>query len=125
MIRIGGSVGLIQHDSAEGAGRPSPQLSRDSPGGVDKLPGKFTCRLSSALSVNRITVGELLTHQLENLVATIELVDESGRSLGHFVPRHAQPTSDDCPYAEDELRAMRAEQGGRPLTQIWMSLGAQ
>lgn len=74
--------------------------------------------------MNRITVGEPLTHQLENLAAPVELVDESGRYLGHFVPRRGQATSDGCPFTEDELRAMRAEQGGRPLPEIWKSLGA-
>ncbi|MCO6457903.1 MAG: hypothetical protein J5I93_21580 [Pirellulaceae bacterium] len=75
--------------------------------------------------MNRITVGESLTHQLESLAGPVELVDESGRSLGHFVPRQTEGTSDNCPLTEDELRAMRAEQGGRPLSEIWKSLGAK
>jgi hypothetical protein len=75
--------------------------------------------------MNRITVGEQLTSQLENLALPVEVVDEAGRSLGHFVPRAATRTSDDCPYSPEELDSMRAEQGGRPLPEIWKSLGAK
>ena len=75
--------------------------------------------------MNRITVDHLLTTQLEDLAVPVELVDETGRPLGHFVPRLATVTSDDCPYGPDELDAMRAEQAGRPLSEIWRSLGAK
>jgi hypothetical protein len=75
--------------------------------------------------MNRITVGQALTTQLEDLVVPVEVVDETGRPLGHFVPRLATVASDDCPYSTEELDDMRAEQGGRPLSQIWRSLGAK
>ena len=75
--------------------------------------------------MNRITVGQTLTTQLEDLAVPVEVVDETGRRLGHFVPRMATNSSDDCPYAPDELDAMRAGQGGRPLPEIWRSLGAK
>jgi len=75
--------------------------------------------------MNRITVGQALTTQLEALAAPVEVVDESGRPLGHFVPRLATIASDDCPYGPEELHEMRAEQGGRPLSLIWRSLGAK
>ena len=76
-------------------------------------------------TMNRITVGQPLTTQLEGLGVPVEVVDETGRPLGHFVPRRATITSDDCPYGPGELDAMRAEQGGRPLSEIWNSLGAK
>jgi len=72
--------------------------------------------------MNRITVDRPLTAQLEGLAAPVEVVDEMGRPLGHFVPRLATTTSDDCPYGPDELDAMRSEQGVRPLSEIWRSL---
>jgi hypothetical protein len=75
--------------------------------------------------MNRITVGRPLTAQLEHLAVPVEVVDETGRPLGHFVPRLATVASDECPYGPDELDAMRGEQGGRPLSEIWMSLGAK
>ena len=75
--------------------------------------------------MNQITVGQPLTTQLERLAVPVEVVDETGRSLGHFVPRSATITSDDCPYSLDELEAMRAEPEGRSLSAIWDSLGAK
>jgi len=75
--------------------------------------------------MNRITIGQPLTTQLENLAVPVEMVDETGRRLGHFVPQLATIGSEDCPYSSQELDAMRAEQGGRPLSEIWKSLGAK
>jgi hypothetical protein len=74
--------------------------------------------------MDRITVDQSLMTQLEGVVAPVEVVDGTGRSLGHFVPR---PTAAHgaCPYAPDALAAMRAEEGGRPLAEIWKSLGAE
>jgi hypothetical protein len=74
--------------------------------------------------MNRITIGQTLTNQLAHLTVPVEVVDETGRSLGHFVPRSATSTPVDCPYTADELDAMRAENAGRALSVIWKSLGA-
>ena len=35
--------------------------------------------------MNRIAVGQPLSTQLEDLAETVEVVDEKGRPLGHFV----------------------------------------
>ena len=75
------------------------------------------------VAMNQITVGQSLTNQFADLTLPVEVVDEFGRLLGHFVPRAATATSDDCPYTAEELDAMRVEQGGRPLSEIWKSLG--
>jgi len=72
--------------------------------------------------MNRIAVGQSLTNQLADLTVLVEVVDQAGRSLGHFVPLLATSTSDDCPYTAEELDAMRAEQGGRPLSKTRKSL---
>jgi hypothetical protein len=37
----------------------------------------------------------------------------------------ATTASDECPYTPDQLYAMRGEQGGRSLSEIWKSLGAK
>jgi hypothetical protein len=76
-------------------------------------------------AMNRITVDQPLMTQLEGVTAPVEVVDKTGRPLGHFVPRSPAITSDDCPYPPDALEAMRAEQGGHPLPEIWRSLGAK
>jgi len=75
--------------------------------------------------MNRITVNDSLKNQLDGLALPVEVVDETGRPLGHFIPRTAMGTTDDCPYSAEELERMRADQGGRSLAEIWKSLGAK
>jgi hypothetical protein len=74
--------------------------------------------------MNRITVDSSMKSRLDGLVTPVEVVDETGRTLGHFVPSAAIP-SDDCPYSIEDLERMRREQGGRSLSEIWKSLGAK
>jgi len=75
--------------------------------------------------MNRITVYDPLKTQLDGLDEPVEVVDDTGRRLGHFVPAPATTASDDCPYSRDEMERMRREEGGRPLEGIWKSLGAK
>jgi hypothetical protein len=72
--------------------------------------------------MNRATVDESLKRQLDGLAVPVEVVDEAGRPLGHFVPRIAMNAPDDCPYSVEQLEAMRSESGGRTLPQIWATL---
>ncbi len=75
--------------------------------------------------MNQIMVDSPLGAQLAGLAQPVEVVDETGRSLGHFVPAQATATSDDCPYTPEELARMRNAEGGRPLREIWKSLGVK
>jgi hypothetical protein len=75
--------------------------------------------------MNRIMIDNPLKAQLAALIGPVEVVDETGRSLGHFVPTQATIASDECPYSAEELQRMRSEEGGRPLVEIWKSLGAK
>jgi hypothetical protein len=75
--------------------------------------------------VNQIVVDSALNAQFAALAQPVEVVDENGRSLGRFVPTQAMLVSDDCPYSAEELAAMRSEDGGCSLTEIWKSLGAR
>jgi hypothetical protein len=75
--------------------------------------------------MNRIVVDSLLKVQLAGFSEPVELVDDVGNRLGHFVPTVARPASDECPYSGEELERMRSEKGGRPLREIWRSLGAK
>ena len=52
--------------------------------------------------MNQIAISQPLTSQLENLVAPVEVIDETGRPLGHFVPRSARHDRDDCPFSQAE-----------------------
>ncbi len=75
--------------------------------------------------MNQITVDSPLKVQLAGLAQPVEVVDEAGHRLGHFVPAQATIVSDDCPYSAEELAQMRSEEGGRPLAEIWKSLSAK
>jgi len=75
--------------------------------------------------MNQITVDSSLKSQFAGLHEPVEVVDESGRRLGHFVPTAPSRQSDDCPYSAQDLDRMRNERGGRPLAEIWRSLGAR
>ena len=75
--------------------------------------------------MNRIVANDPLKAQLDGLVVPVEVVDETGRPLGHFVPRQEVRATDECPYSDKELQRMRTEQTGRPLPEIWKSLGAK
>ncbi len=74
--------------------------------------------------MHQITIDNPLTSRLHGLVEPVEFVDASGHRLGHFVPAISL-ASDECPYSPDELDALRQEPGGRPLSEIWRSLGAK
>jgi hypothetical protein len=41
------------------------------------------------------------------------------------VPQFVRLQDDGCPYSEMELEQARAEHGGRPLAEIWKSLGVR
>ncbi len=45
--------------------------------------------------------------------------------FGDSVPAAAVLAADECPHSPGELQTMRAEQGGRTLSEIWKSLGAK
>lgn len=80
---------------------------------------------SGTWQMNRITVDNSLTSELDRLNEPAEVVDPSGRRLGHFVPAASMAAPDECPYSPEELERMRSEEGGRPLGDIWRSLGAE
>jgi hypothetical protein len=75
--------------------------------------------------MNRITVEDPLKTQFDGLAGPVEMIDSTGRRLGHFVPAAPAPATDDCPYSPEELERMRGEREGRPLSEIWRSLGVQ
>jgi hypothetical protein len=75
--------------------------------------------------MDRIIVGDTLRTELVGLNGPVEFVDNAGVPLGQFLPRFVKLADDGCPYSEAELEQARAEHGGRPLAEIWKSLGVQ
>lgn len=72
--------------------------------------------------MNQIMVHSPLNAQLAGLSGPVEVLDEAGHRLGHFVPAQATIVSDDCPYSSEGLARMRSEQGGHSLPEIWKAL---
>jgi len=72
--------------------------------------------------MNRLTIDHHASTQLGGVTQPVEVFDEEGNLLGHFVPRSSLDPSASCPYSEEELARMRTEKGGRFLAEIWDSI---
>jgi hypothetical protein len=99
-----------------------------------------TCRLVCALCDGRMNAanfilsssGKTLMTQLildasaliilPKLTESVELLDESGKTIGHFhpAPRRVEPR-----VSEEELRRRMQQRGGRPLADIRADLEAK
>jgi hypothetical protein len=79
--------------------------------------------------MSKVIIDDALGLKLGTCATPIELFDQSGRLLGHFVPvSHEESISrpeDSCPQTEAELRAAHSQTGGRTLAEIWKSLGRE
>ncbi len=77
--------------------------------------------------MTKVIVDQSLRSKLNGLDEQVEFCDESGRTVGHFLPdalyKKLLNSSDQCPYTEEELRRHMEEPGGRPLAEIWQRLG--
>jgi hypothetical protein len=81
--------------------------------------------------MSKIILDAELRAKLHDLTEHIYLCDETGETVGHFLPASeyrslvyalAEAT---CPYSEEELQRAAQEKGGRPLAEIWKSLGVE
>lgn len=77
--------------------------------------------------MTRVIVDESLRSKLNGLDEQVEFCDESGRTIGHFLPEALNKkwlyAFDQCPYTEEEMRAHMEEPGGSTLAEIWQRLG--
>jgi hypothetical protein len=77
--------------------------------------------------MSRLTLDADLRAKLNGLNEQVELCDESGTIVGHFLPDDVYwklvLAADRCPYTLEELERRRHETGGRTLAEIWKSLG--
>ncbi len=79
--------------------------------------------------MNKLILDKELRAKLNGLSSEIEFCDESGKTLGHFLPDdvykkllYAWLKSQ---HSDEELDKARRETGGRPLKEIWKDLGRQ
>jgi hypothetical protein len=60
----------------------------------------------------------------------LEICDEGGQTVGHFLPPGVYKKfvyaalAAECPYSAEDLARMQQETGGRPLAELWRELGA-
>jgi hypothetical protein len=77
--------------------------------------------------MSKITLDAALRTRLNGLNDSLELCDESGQTVGHFLP---EPTYRQYFYAwlkaqvtDEEIEKLRRQQGGKTLAQIKSDLG--
>jgi hypothetical protein len=79
--------------------------------------------------VIKLEVDPGLGAKLEDLAQHVELCDESGRTLGHFLPSAVYDKlfyallAAESPYSPEDLQRSHQESGGRTLAEIWQRLG--
>lgn len=77
--------------------------------------------------MSRIILSDAFSNQLDRITLPVELCDQTGKALGHFVPSGLSWSDvlagDGCPYTTEDLARMQNESGGRTLAEMWQSLG--
>jgi hypothetical protein len=78
--------------------------------------------------MTKVTVDDVFRSKPSGLNDDVELCDESGQTLGHFVP---EDLYNKLMYAwlkaqntDEEVERLRKQTGGRPLAAIWKRLEA-
>jgi hypothetical protein len=77
--------------------------------------------------MGKVTLDPYLRARLNNLESELELCDENGRTLGHFVPedvyRKLLAASLQVPFSEEEIERRRQQKGtGGSLAEFWKRL---
>src|SRR5207245_1303803 len=79
--------------------------------------GGFDTCCVREVPMSKVTIDEILRSRLNGLNEELELCDESGRTLGHFLPPDIYRTflyayvESQCPYTQEELQRRRQETG--------------
>jgi hypothetical protein len=77
--------------------------------------------------MSRVILNPQLRSQLNGLTEQVEFCDESGNTVGHFIPeplyRELLVAWSKANLSEAELARRRSEPRGRTLAEIWKSLG--
>ena len=74
--------------------------------------------------MGRVTIDQALLSQLDRLDAPLELCDETGRVVGHFIPVEDRSIYEgvDSPAMDEELDRRSREESGRLLDDILRDL---
>jgi hypothetical protein len=81
--------------------------------------------------MSKVILESDLRAKLNGLNEQLEICDETGRTLGRFLPeevyrRLSYALADaTCPHSQEELERRSNEPGAMPLAEFWRSLGAK
>lgn len=74
--------------------------------------------------MDKLTIDPTLLHRFGELHAPTEVCDESGKTLGHYLPAPLyeelfySALAAESPHSKEELKLRHRETGGRPLHEI-------
>jgi hypothetical protein len=81
------------------------------------------------MNMTQITADPALRSRLNGLDEHLEIRDEQGRTIGHFVPQAIyeelfyRVLAAESGHSKEELKRRHRETGGQSLAEIWKSLG--
>jgi hypothetical protein len=78
--------------------------------------------------MTRVIADTILRKHFGDFHHQVELCDESGQTVGFFVPCLPQfkpPADIQSPYSPEELRRRAAEPGAKPLSEVWPEIRGQ
>jgi hypothetical protein len=77
--------------------------------------------------MTKVIVDQAVLAKIFDVSRMTQLCDPSGQVIGVFVPTAGGTVrvaeEGECPYSDEEIRILRQETSGRPLTEIWRDLG--
>lgn len=79
--------------------------------------------------MSKIVLDPTLRARLNGLSEPMEVCDEAGATVGHFLPVEQyrklmyQLAEAACPHSPEQLEQLQKETGGKSLQEIWKSLG--
>jgi hypothetical protein len=81
--------------------------------------------------MSKVVLDAHLRSKLNGLSEPLEVCDEAGHTVGHFLPVHLYEElfytalAAESPHSKEELRRRHRETGGPSLAEIWTRLGRQ
>lgn len=78
--------------------------------------------------MGRVMLDPYLRSKLSGLAESLEVCDEAGKTVGHFLPSGLfeelfyAALAAESPHTKEELKRRHQEAGGRGLAEIWKGL---
>jgi hypothetical protein len=81
--------------------------------------------------MSKLTLDADLRRRLNGLTEPVEVCDEAGHTVGHFLPADLYQElfytalAAESPHSKEELKRRHRETGGRSLAEIWQRHGRE